>query len=276
MRIFRIENGYAISVLSSALFINIIKLTEKQNTFSAWLNSSYAQQYLDCERPYLCNALRQVSGPRVLQMGRVIDSELIAAVDFPQLVVAGIEGSAEKAAADMSLSLDPAFLPIQADTMATVVVPHVLERHTLPHQVLREAHRVLMPEGHIILTGFNPFSALGIQKLVFRRASCPGNYITVNRVSDWLQLLGFEIVASATFQYAPLLHNERLRRCFNFLNLLGDRWLPMLGGGYMITARKKQLSANLLGNLTVPRKLSSTKRRRKLAVGASSKQIVSR
>ena len=44
----------------------------KKSEFNTWLNSEYAKQYLACEQPYLKNALRQVSGPRVLQLGNVI------------------------------------------------------------------------------------------------------------------------------------------------------------------------------------------------------------
>ncbi len=236
-----------------------------ESVFSKWRASSYAKQYLDRERQYLKSALRQVSGPRVLQLGSVIDSDIIADIDFPQLIIADTQIEHTKTS---SLVLDPAFLPIREDMVSTIIVPHVLERHELPHQVLREVHRVLTPEGHIILTGFNPISMMGLQRLIFKRAVCPGSYFTANRVSDWLQLLGFEIVASSTFQYSPLINGSRVRKLFNFLNPLGDRWLPMMGGGYMITARKKQVSGSIVGRFEFTRP-SVKKSRRKLATASS-------
>lgn len=237
----------------------------RQTDFSKWLASEYAEQYLQCETNNLENALRQVSGPRVLQLGNLINTTIIKEIDFPQHVVANIDTDP---IADCCLQLDPAFLPFQEDLLSTVILPHVLERHKLHHQVLREAHRILMPEGHIILTGFNPFSMMGLQRLIFKRAVCPGSYFSIKRASDWLQLLGFEIVASATFQYAPLIKNTRLRKIFSFLNPIGDRWLPMLGGGYMITARKKQSTGTLVGRLDFA-KSGIKKRRRKLATASS-------
>lgn len=235
--------------------------TKQETHFSKWAASAYAQQYIECESGYFKSALRQVAGPRVLQLGDLLDSTVIQEVDFPLYLRASIDINAIEQA---SVSLDPAFLPFQYDMLSTVIVPHVLERHELPHQVLREAHRVLMPEGYIILTGFNPNSFLGLQRLFFKRAVCPGNYFTVKRVSDWLQLLGFEIVASSTFQYSPLIKSNRLRKMFHYLNPLGNRWLPMFGGGYMITARKKQPGETLSGHHPFyKRKLK--KRRRKLA-----------
>ena len=237
----------------------------KQTNFSKWLASPYAEQYLACETNHLKKALRQVSGPRVLQLGNLVNTSVIKEIDFPQLILADIDIQED---AHVSMQVDPAFLPFQDNLMSTIIVPHVLERHELPHQVLRESNRVLMPEGHIILTGFNPFSLIGMQKMVYQRAICPGNYFSVKRTSDWLQLLGFEIVASSTFQYSPLMKSARSRKMFNFLNSLGDRWLPMLGGGYMITARKKQSQGTMVGRLAFANP-PIKKRRRKLAAASS-------
>ena len=250
-------------------------MLKKATNFSDWLKSDYAHQYLQRESEFLKQALRHVAGPRVLQLGSAVDFELIEAVDFPLLLVADIDGS-QKNHQQPSMCIDPAFTPIQADTLSTIVVPHVLERHSLPHQVLREAHRTLMPEGHIVLTGFNPRSALGLQRFLYPKAACPGRYLTVTRVSDWLQLLGFEIVASATFQYSPLINNRRIRKWFHFLNPVGDRWLPMLGGGYMITARKKIFGNTSVGKLSFAHAVPVKKRPRKLATATSSSKKVVR
>jgi ubiquinone/menaquinone biosynthesis C-methylase UbiE len=37
-------------------------------------------------------------------------------------------------------------------------MPHLLDFTTEPHQVLREVERVLVPEGRLLMTGFNPVS----------------------------------------------------------------------------------------------------------------------
>lgn len=243
--------------------------------FLNWLKSDSARQYLQRETVHLKQALGQVAGPRVMQLGSVIDSELISDVGFPQLILADIDNGQDADFAPL-LKIDPAFTPIQADVLSTVIVPHVLERHTLPHQVLREAHRILMPEGHIILTGFNPISALGLQRFLRRKSVCPGRYITVKRVSDWLKLLGFEIVGSATFQYSPLLNSRRFQKYFHFLNPVGDRWLPMFGGGYIITARKKMFGNTPVGKSPFARAIPIKKRRRKLATASSSKKMRSK
>ena len=52
-------------------------------------------------------------------------------------------------------------LPIATQSIDLVVLPHVLEFADEPHQILREVDRVLMPEGRLVIVGFNPWSLWG-------------------------------------------------------------------------------------------------------------------
>ena len=207
-----------------------------------WFSSAYAQSYFDAERVHFKAAIRQAIGPKVLQIGSLLEQAIVDELDLPFLVRST---GVERDGAD--LIADPAFLPLAPNSFSTVLLPHVLEGSAYPHQVLREAHRVLMHEGYLVLTGFNPFSLLGLQNLVYRKAVFNGRYYTVRRVIDWLQLLGFEIVASAMYQYSPLSSKAGVNKTFNFLESVGDRWLPMTGGGYMITAKKRDHQPTLVG-----------------------------
>lgn len=224
-----------------------------------WRASAYAAQYFEREREFLRSGLRQSIGPSVLQLGSYIEQQIIEDLDLPFLVRSECHFDEIT-----NVVADPAFLPFEPDSFATVVLPHVLEGHVLPHQVLREAHRVLMSEGHIVITGFNPFSLIGLQRIVRRKAVCAGRYYTVKRVIDWLQLLGFEVISSSMYQYSPLFKNPRFRSAFSFLETVGDRWLPMTGGGYMICAKKREVSGTLVG------KMRFKKPRRKIVGAAAS------
>lgn len=209
-----------------------------------WRHSEYASHYFAAERPHLQSGLRQAIGPMALQIGHQIEQQVVDELDLPFLL-----RTSEREDADADVRSDPAFLPFSPDTFSTVVLPHVLDWHRLPHQVLREAHRVLMSEGHIVLTGFNPMSLLGLQRVLRPKAVERGRYYTSRRVIDWLQLLSFEVVASSMFQYSPLSNSPRVQRTFAFLESVGDRWLPMLGGGYMIVARKRDAGTTMVGQL---------------------------
>jgi len=221
-----------------------------------WRASEYARRYFDAERSFITAGLRQSVGPTVLQIGQRLPTSVVDDFDLPFLVKTN-----ETIDSTSDIVVDPAFLPFSPDVFSTVVLPHVLEGNALPHQVLREAHRVLMPEGHIVLTGFNPSSLVGLQRWIRPAAVCPGRYYSVRRVIDWLQLLGFEVVSSATFHYAPLLKSQRMKNTFLFLESVGDRWLPMTGGGYMISAKKRDAGATMVGrarfNIRKPKLVAS-------------------
>ncbi|MFT4635733.1 MAG: SAM-dependent methyltransferase [Arenicella sp.] len=216
-----------------------------------WLLSDYAKRYFAVERAHIAAGLRQSIGPTVLQLGQYLPASVVADFDLPLLVKTNYFSEPSS-----DLVVDPAFLPFAPDVFSTVVLPHVLERHELPHQVLREAHRVLMPEGHIVLTGFNPNSLIGAQRWIRPRAVIRGRYYSVSRVIDWLQLLGFEVVTSSMFHYAPLSRSKRLIDTFQFIESVGDRWLPMMGGGYIVSAKKRDASATMVGRLKFRRKRS--------------------
>ena len=144
----------------------------------SWRSSEYAERYFNIERTFIDAGLRQSIGPTVLQLGQCLPDSVVDDFDLPFLIKTSetLDGSSD-------VVVDPAFLPFSFDVFSTVVLPHVLERHRLPHQVLREAHRVLMPEGHIVLTGFNPRSFLGLQRWLRPKAVCAGRYYSAEAVS---------------------------------------------------------------------------------------------
>jgi len=56
-------------------------------------------------------------------------------------------------------------LPLASQSVDLVVLPHVLESHDHPHEVLRETERVLMPEGQVVISGFNTGSLWRLRQM---------------------------------------------------------------------------------------------------------------
>ena len=249
----------------------MMRVKKVEQSQAEWLKSEYGGSFIAAESVYTDKAMRQIGGPRVLLIGDLFQSNKLLELDFPQLLkvvpnCAKHQPGETKDVTFTQVLADPAFLPFAANTFSSVILPHVLEGHRLPHQVLREAHRVLRPEGCLLITGFNPLSLVSLQRYLRPKAALKGDYYTVKRVRDWLQLLGFEVVGSAMYQYAPLCKNLRLRTALNFLNSVADRWLPMSGAGYMISAKKREAGMQMIGGV----KFSSAERRRqKLATAHS-------
>jgi SAM-dependent methyltransferase len=150
------------------------------------------------------------------------------------------------------------FLPFAANSIDLVVMPHTLEFDANPHQVLREVERVLVPEGHVIVTGFNPFSLWGAKRTLSRREALPpwrGAYLSVPRLKDWFSLLGFEMQAGAFGCYAPAVTQEKWLRRFKFMDTAGDRWWPIAGAVYIVQAVKRQHGMRLITPAWHDRKL---------------------
>lgn len=150
------------------------------------------------------------------------------------------------------------YLPFAGNSIDLVVMPHTLEFDANPHQVLREVERVLVPEGHVIVTGFNPFSLWGAKRKLSRQEALPpwrGAYLSVPRLKDWFSLLGLEMQAGAFGCYAPAVTQEKWLRRFQFMDAAGDRWWPIAGAVYIVQAVKRQQGMRLITPAWQDRKL---------------------
>lgn len=139
----------------------------------------------------------------------------------------------------------PHALPVRGDSLDVIVLPHILEFSEHPHEVLREVDRTLVPEGHVVILGFNPASIWNLwRRGAGWRGRLPwcGHFIRISRLRDWLSLLGFEVVATRYYFYRPPLQNEGLLRRLRFIERVGRRLWPILGGGYVLVARKEVMT----------------------------------
>ena len=143
-------------------------------------------------------------------------------------------------------------LPFASQSVDLVVLPHVLEFAEEPHQVLREVDRVLLPEGQVVLTGFNPASLWGLHHAMRRAGVCPflppgGQLISLHRIKDWLKLLSFEVQRGRFGCYLPWARTERWIGRWAFMEKAGDRWWPVLGSVYVLAAVKRVHGMRLVG-----------------------------
>ena len=157
-------------------------------------------------------------------------------------------------AAAMALSVvhDYAELPFASQSLDLVVLPHVLEFVAEPHQVLREVERVLIPEGQLIVCGFNPASLWGARQAAGRLTGAhflprDGEFISISRMKDWLQLLNMEVDRGHFGCYAPPCATERWLTRYAFMEKAGNRWWPYFGAVYMVQAIKRVKGIRLIG-----------------------------
>ena len=158
-------------------------------------------------------------------------------------------------------------LPFQADSLDLLVMPHSLELSLDAHASLREAERVLVPEGHLLITGLNPTSLWGwrhkraqwYRRWGYEGLSSPAcdELIGYWRLRDWLRLLGFEVKVSQFGCWRPALDKPKWFDRWAFIDKLGANWWPILGGAYVIVAVKKVQGGRILGATWKQRKPQS-------------------
>lgn len=183
--------------------------------------------------------------------------------------------SAEEAVSvpPVALVTNAAALPFPEASLDLVVLPHTLELSADPHHVLREVERVLVPEGRVVVAGFNPnsfwglrqsrarlmgrmkLSALGLSELYLPEA---GEFIGPGRLRDWFRLLGFEVESQQFGCYRPAVRSDKwLQRCA-WMDRAGARWWPIFGSVYFFVAVKRVRGVRLLGPAWRPRRASGT------------------
>lgn len=134
-------------------------------------------------------------------------------------------------------------LPFQNETMDVVVLIHQLEFSDNPHQILREAERVLSPEGYLLVLGFNPYSLWGVRSLfTSRRCGGPpwsGRYRSQARIEDWMTLLGLVIKRKERLFYRPPLNKRTMLGRLRRFEEVGPRCLSWLGGIHLTMGQKR-------------------------------------
>lgn len=129
---------------------------------------------------------------------------------------------------------DPNEMPFEDKSIDACLLIQQLSYSNNPYWLLREADRILVDDGWLILSNFNPFSLLGIGKcipLLRKRQPYLSHMFSTWRQLDWLKLLNYKVLHHQTFQVIPWISPD------HFIN----RNLQFGGCSNLIIARKRTL-----------------------------------
>ena len=217
-----------------------------------WLKAPAGQYLLEWERAQFERAVSDIFGFNAVQLG-MPELDGLQANRMPHRWLAcndvQLRHLATGASPAPALCTDFGALPFPAASLDLVLLPHALELHSDPHATLREVERVLVPEGRVVICGFNPVGmwamrqrrARWTQHLGFGERFLPDvqNWIGYWRLRDWLRLLSFEVELHQFGCYRPALHSQAwLERC-PWMDSVGARWWPIFGSVYFIVAVKR-------------------------------------
>jgi SAM-dependent methyltransferase len=229
---------------------------ELEPSLLEWFATPLGEYVLACDQRYFDLAISDVFGFHALQIG-LAPLPYLRESRIAHKMTLDWENRADVVA-------DADALPYPADTLDLVVLPHTLEFVLKPHDVLREAQRILRPEGHLVLGGFNPFSLFGAKRYFGREQLPPWNsaMISLYRIKDWLDLLGFDVIGGALAGYAWPTQNAKWLKRVQWMDSAGDRWWPIAGGTYYLHAVKRVPNVRLMR----PEWSEKTRRRRAAVV----------
>jgi SAM-dependent methyltransferase len=134
-------------------------------------------------------------------------------------------------------------LPFKFHSLDTLLLVHVIEFSIDPHQVLREAERVLQADGTLVLCCFNPWSLWGLRRLCSFKTAPPwhSHFYSQTRIKDWLALLNFEVVATEHLVFHLPTQSERWLTKSLMIERVGKRLWPIFSGVTILVATKRTI-----------------------------------
>lgn len=250
----------------------------------SWLKSPPGQYLLAWEQDRLDHAVTDAFGFHALQLGLpeieglranrmphrwvASDSLLVPqALQMPPPADSHISTQAVPDAVHVHCEFDA--LPFPDASVDLVVLPHALELARDPHLTLREVERVLVPEGRVVIAGFNPASLWGLRQRAGRARRGmglgrsqglylprDGEFLGYWRLRDWLRLLSFEVEGGSFGCWRPPLRTAAWLERFDWMDGMGERWWPVLGAVYVLVAVKRVRGMRLVGMIKQERRQS--------------------
>ncbi len=205
-----------------------------------WFATGAGQELADQETRLISRRLAGLYAQRVLQVGDYGGGRCPTVVGGARLWILDTHYSGQN-----NLRGSPEVLPLASGSVDVVVLIHQLEFAERPHQIIREAARVLAPEGHLLVVGFNPMSLWGLRRLLTtgrREPPWTGRYLSALRVGDWMQLLGLIPRPHDGIAVMPplprRLRRRRSTRPLTYGRSLGPgvRWI---GGVHLVMGQKR-------------------------------------
>lgn len=228
-----------------------------------WLALPPGQALLDWEQAQLDRLVADIFGFHALQLGMPeLDGLRANRMQHRWLALDAAYQDWTTTApmqAPTSLRCDFEALPFPNNSLDLVLMPHALELAKDPHHTLREVERVLMPEGRVVIAGFNPASLWGMWQRMGRwgvnsaLVLPQGEFITYWRLRDWLRLLDLEVEDGCFGFYRPMVRHETQLQRLRWMERAGEKWWPVLGAVYFVVARKRVRSMRMVGKLKRPR-----------------------
>jgi len=212
--------------------MKIAKTSRILTPIESWSQLAHGECLLKQTQYRLDHSLPRCFGYHMLKLGQLSSQLSSAKSPIPHQINCAPSGK------DIGLFADLHLLPVQDSSIDLCILAHELDFSSDPHQLLREIDRVLTLDGTLIISGYNPISLFGLRSLLTPKRPHTARLFLLNRVLDWLHLLGFEVQQKQQFDFLYCNTNNRFVNC---IENIGERLLPYLCSNYFIVAKKKSI-----------------------------------
>lgn len=210
----------------------------QESALHDWYNTPMGSRLIEVERQLVARALAGRFGTHMVQL----DSGYHRPLFEPRLYGCGVlMTQLDNRAPCPSVRGDAEALPFEPESLDALIMHHTLDQCDNPYQAVREAAQTLRPGGILVIVGFNPFSTWGLRAL-FSRARAGlwrSRFISSNRVSDWMQLLNFELERSEKHGFMSPFSRPAWLSKLRFFGRLQKSLLPVTGSVYLLVGCKQ-------------------------------------
>lgn len=217
----------------------IEKLPHFPTAATDWLATPLGTALLAQESRVVEEAFDGIFGEQCLQLGQWGEARTFLRYARTQRTAIIDEGVGS---ADSAIGAIGEFhhLPVASDSVDCVLLPHTLDFSDRPHAILREVHRVLRSDGHLVILGFKTGGLWGLRRMIPGAGLPPGaeHMISDRRLRDWLQLLDLRIHGMSRYFFRWPLPGNRGSSSPRW-EQHGQRLWPELAACYMLTAQKR-------------------------------------
>ncbi len=228
------------------------QIIETSLDLNDWLSTPAGAYLREWESRQFDKVVADIFGYHALQLGL----STLPALQSSRIRHCWVSENQMPSHATPSLLSDDVALPFADQSLDLVVMPHTLEFSRDPHSCLREVERVLVPDGRVVMCGFNPLSLWGLRqqraktygRLGWQAPFLPSqvDFIGYWRLRDWLRLLSFDIEGGCFGLYRPSVQSDKWLQRFAWMDKAGDRWWPILGSVYFLVAIKRVRGMHLI------------------------------
>lgn len=227
-----------------------------QKSLNDWALTANGRAVFKQEKALLDNAIKNLFGYYCVQLGAPTQENLmlVSRIQHKVLVASALkEGGGNNVDSHSHfVQADLDYLPIAKDIADVVLLPHTLEIAADPYYLLRQVDAMLRPEGHMVITGFNPIGCLVMRLRLFKKELSfqDAQLERLNRIKEWLEVLGYDIQLQRYSTVTCFAQRERKTRSIACLEWIEKRLSTLglqFGNVYCLVAKKRIDSPTLVG-----------------------------